>query len=232
MSFSETETDKFYTAGDFADLHNDPVVTRTLSRLAKSGFVIRISQGIYLYPKQTEFGPKLPTVYEVAKTIAKKDKSDIIPSGMTALNELGLSTQIPMKAIYLTNGTPRTIKLGKRTIVFKHSVPKMFSYKSKTFPMVVLALKEIGEENITEEIISSLKEVLSKEKKQDLIRHDYNLAPQWIRKKLLLLKEQLCQQLKNKHGQNDGMVRVRLQGPSSFNNMLCSTIFRSSKIER
>ena len=83
---------------------------------------------------------------------------------MTALNELGLSTQIPMKAIYLTNGTPRTIKLGKRTIVFKHSVPKMFSYKSKTFPMVVLALKEIGEENITEEINSSLKEVLSKEK--------------------------------------------------------------------
>ena len=139
-----------------------------------------------MYPKQTEFGSKLPTVYEVAKTIAKKDKSDIIPSGMTALNELGLSTQIPMKAIYLTNGTPRTIKLGKRTIVFKHSVPKMFSYKSKTFPMVVLALKEIGEENITEEIISSLKEVLSKEKKQDLIRHDYNLAPQWIRKKLLL----------------------------------------------
>ena len=179
-------TDKFYTAGDFADLHNDPVVTRTLSRLAKSGFVIRISQGVYLYPKQTEFGSKLPTVYEVAKTIAKKDKSDIIPSGMTALNELGLSTQIPMKAIYLTNGTPRTIKLGKKTIVFKHSVPKMFSYKSKTFPMVVLALKEIGEENITEEIISSLKEVLSKEKKQDLIRHDYNLAPQWIRKKLLL----------------------------------------------
>lgn len=101
--------DKFYTA----DLHNAPVATRTLSRLVKSDFVIRISQGVYLYPKQTEFGPKFPTVYEVAKIIAEKDKSDIIPSGMTVLNELGLSTQMPMRSIYLTNGTPRIIKQGK-----------------------------------------------------------------------------------------------------------------------
>lgn len=175
-------TDKMYTVGDFADLCNDSVVTRTLSRMTGEGILIRLSQGLYLYPEKTRYGVKMPTAYEIAAAIAKRDNSKIIPSGLTVLNELGLSTQIPMKMTYLTDGTTRTIKLGRRSIVLKHSVPRTFAYKSDTFPKVVLAMKEIGQSGITEEILNSIQTILSKDKNPELVREDYNIAPQWIRK--------------------------------------------------
>lgn len=175
-------TDKMYTVGDFADLCNDSVVTRTLSRMTGEGILIRLSQGLYLYPEKTRYGVKMPTAYEIAAAIAKRDNSKIIPSGLTVLNELGLSTQIPMKMTYLTDGTTRTIKLGRRSIVLKHSVPRTFAYKSDTFPKVVLAMKEIGQSGMTEEILNSIQTILSKDKNPELVREDYNIAPQWIRK--------------------------------------------------
>lgn len=174
--------DKMYIVSDFADLGNDSAVTRTLSRLAKEGMLVRVSQGIYLYPIETKYGIKMPTAHEIAKAIAEKDNARIIPSGLTVLNELGLSTQVPMKLTYLTDGTPRTIRLGRRTIEFKHTVPRTFAYKSTTFPKVVLAMKEIGQSGMTDTILQSIREILSKDDHQELVRSDYNIAPQWVRK--------------------------------------------------
>lgn len=178
---------QLYVVGDFADLNNDALVTRVLSRLEKEKILIRLSQGVYLYPKQNRYGVHKPSIDMIARAIAEKDKASIIPSGYTALNILGLSTQVPMNAIYLTNGTPRTINLGNRKIVFKKSVPRNFAYKSELFPLVVSAMKEIGEENISDYVAIKLKEILAKETNQDLIKQDFNIAPQWIRKKLNLI---------------------------------------------
>ena len=104
---------------DFADLNNDGLVTRALSRLEKEGMLVRISQGIYLYPMRNRFGILKPSIDDIAVAIAQKDKAGIIPSGLTALNKLGLSTQVTMNAVYLTDATAREIKIGNRTIVFK-----------------------------------------------------------------------------------------------------------------
>lgn len=186
---STAGVDRLYTVSDFADIGNDSVVTRTLSRLSKEGFLIRISQGLYLYPKQTKYGVKMPTVHEVASAVAAKDNSKIIPSGLTVLNELGLSTQVPMRITYLTDGSPRTIRLGNRSIVLKHAVPRMFAYKSDTFPKIVLAMKEIGQDGITDGVLDSINDILSKDRHPELVRKDYNIAPQWIRKCLAPLKE-------------------------------------------
>ena len=109
---------ELYVVSDFADLNNDETVTRVLSRLEKEALLVRISQGIYFYPKKTRYGILRPSTDEIARAIADKDKSRIIPSGLTALNLLGLSTQVPVNAVYLTNGTPRTIAVGGRKIVF------------------------------------------------------------------------------------------------------------------
>jgi len=173
-----------YMVSDFADLNNDALVTRVLSRLEKEQVLIRIAQGIYLYPSKNRFGVHKPSIDMIAKAIAEKDKARIIPSGLTALNILGLSTQVPMNAIYLTNGTPRTITVGNRKIIFKRSVPRNFSYKSDLFSLVASAMREIGEDNVDEETIQKIKEILAKEPNKDIIRQDFLIAPQWIRKKL------------------------------------------------
>lgn len=175
---------RLYVVGDFADLNNDALVTRVLSRLEKEKLLIRLSQGVYLYPNQNRYGVHKPSIDVIAKAIAEKDKTRIIPSGLTALNVLGLSTQVPMNAIYLTNGTPRIVTVGNRKIVFKKSVPRNFAYQSELFPLVVSAMKEMGEENINDDVILNLKKILAKETNQELIRQDFLIAPQWIRKKL------------------------------------------------
>lgn len=104
---------------DFADLNNDGLVTRALSRLEKEGMLVRISQGIYLYPMRNRFGILKPSIDDIAVAIAQKDKAGIIPSGLTALNKIALSTQVTMNAVYLTDATAREIKIGNRTIVLK-----------------------------------------------------------------------------------------------------------------
>jgi len=178
---------RLYVVGDFADLNNDALVTRVLSRLEKEKLLIRLSQGVYLYPNQNRYGVHKPSIDVIAKAIAEKDKARIIPSGLTALNVLGLSTQVPMNAIYLTNGTPRIVTVGNRKIVFKKSVPRNFAYQSELFPLVVSAMKEMGEENINDDVVLKLKKILAKETNQELIRQDFFIAPQWIRKKLNVL---------------------------------------------
>ena len=85
---------KIYIISDFADLNNDALATRVLSRLEKDGLLVRLSQGVYLYPSRNRFGIYKPTIDVIAKAIAEKDRADIIPSGLTALNLLGLSTQV------------------------------------------------------------------------------------------------------------------------------------------
>lgn len=177
---------KIYIISDFADLNNDALVTRVLSRLEKDGLLVRLSQGVYLYPSRNRFGICKPTIDVIAKAIAEKDRADIIPSGLTALNLLGLSTQVPMNAVYLTNGTPRVISVGNRKITFKKATPRYFAYKTKLFPLVVTALKEIGEENMDDNMVIKIKDILSKED-SELLRHDFLIAPQWMRKKLKLV---------------------------------------------
>lgn len=108
-----------YMVRDFADLNNDGLVTRALSRLEKEGMLVRISQGIYLYPMRNRFGILKPSIDDIAVAIAQKDKAGIIPSGLTALNTIALSTQVTMNAVYLTDATAREIKIGNSTIVLK-----------------------------------------------------------------------------------------------------------------
>ena len=160
-----------YMVRDFADLNNDGLVTRALSRLEKEGMLVRISQGIYLYPMRNRFGILKPR---------------IIPSGLTALDKLGLSTQVTMNAVYLTDATAREIKIGNRSIVFKRSAPRNFAYKTDVFPLVVGAMKEIGEANVTDEHLTIIKEAINKCEDKEAVRHDYNIAPGWIRKQLSL----------------------------------------------
>ena len=156
-------------------------VTKLLSIFEKEGLITRIAKGVYVKARKTRFGVVYPSAYELVKEIAKRDKAKVYPTGDTAANRLGFSTQVPMNACFLTSGTPRTLKLGNRIVTLKHGVPKNFAYKGELMPELVQALRNIGEENITEEIEKRIAKLLTETPETQTIEHDLQLAPVWIR---------------------------------------------------
>ncbi|MFN7846278.1 MAG: DUF6088 family protein [Bacteroidota bacterium] len=167
---------------DFIDLGSSEAIRVSLFRLEKEATIKRVAQGIYVRPKQSRLiGPLTPSAEDVAKAIAKRDRIRTLPTGSYALNILGLSTQVPMNIVLLTDGSPREIKVGKRTIKFKKTTPKNLLAKGKISRLVIQALKEIGNGKVSIGEQKKILALLKKENKQDLL-HDTALAPVWIQK--------------------------------------------------
>ena len=167
---------------DFQELGSSEAVRLSLFRLEKKDFIVRVAQGIYVRPKESSLIGKLtPSAEEVAEAIAKRDRIRTVPTGSYALNALGLSTQVPMNIVLLTDGSPREIKVGKRTIKFKKITPKNLLAKGRISRLAIQALKEIGNGKITTEEEQKILGLLSKEEVNDL-KHDIALAPVWIQK--------------------------------------------------
>ena len=168
---------------DFKDLASITTINQTLSRLAIQGILRRLGQGVYQYhPKiDKELGLINPSLEEIADAISKRDMVKIIPTGIYALQKLGLSTQMPMQAVYLTDGAPRKIKVGKRIITFKKTSPKKLLIKGKINQLVIQALSELKAKNITDAVIEKIFDALKNED-PSLIRKDAMLAPEWIAK--------------------------------------------------
>jgi ribosomal protein S19E (S16A) len=178
---------------DFSDLGSSEAVRLALFRLEKAGIIVRVAQGIYVRPKISKWiGPISPSAEEVAEAIAKRDRIRTVPTGSYALNAVGLSTQVPMNIVLLTDGSPREIKVGKRTIKFKKTTPKNLLAKGKISRLVIQALKEIGNGNVTEDEGKKIFELLKKEDEKDL-KHDIALAPVWIQK--MIKKGLTCGQI-------------------------------------
>jgi hypothetical protein len=123
----------------------------------------------------------VPSAEEVAEAITKRDRIRTVPTGNYALNALGLSTQVPMNIVFLTDGSPRIIKIGKRTIKFKKTTPKNLLAKGKISRLVIQALKEIGNGKVTAEEENKIMDLLKKEDLKDL-KHDIALARVWVQK--------------------------------------------------
>jgi predicted transcriptional regulator of viral defense system len=173
---------KVWTTSDFTHSASVESVKKALLRLTNEGFLVRIARGLYLYPKHDlEMGQLSPSLESVAEIIAKREGATLIPTGVHALNKLGLSTQIPTKLVYLTNAAPRVITVGKRTIRFKKTAPRFLKMKGEINRLVVQALKEIGQPNVSE---NDLKIIQKHLQTQDLktMNHDAKLAPAWIAK--------------------------------------------------
>ena len=173
---------ELFLPSDFSELGSSEAVRLSLFRLEKEGVIIRVAQGIYVRPRESSLIGKLtPTAEEVAEAIAKRDKIRTTPTGSYALNALGLSTQVPMNIVLLTDGSPREIKVGKRKIKFKKTTPKNLMAKGKISRLVIQALKEIGNGKVTAVEEQKILDVLKKENEKDL-KHDIALAPVWIQK--------------------------------------------------
>jgi len=173
---------ELFLPSDFSELGSSEAVRLSLFRLEKEGVITRVAQGIYVCPRESSLIGKLtPTAEEVAEAIAKRDKIRTTPTGSYALNALGLSTQVPVNIVLLTDGSPREIKVGKRKIKFKKTTPKNLMAKGKISRLVIQALKEIGNGKVTAVEEQKILDVLKKENEKDL-KHDIALAPVWIQK--------------------------------------------------
>ena len=135
---------------DFPEYHSE-FVGGTLAELTQEGMLVKLAQGVYAKPRISRFGLVLPSVDKIAQAIAARDNAEVLPSGMTALNVLGLSTQVPMKYSYLTTGSERIIKLKNQEIRLKRGVPKNFCYETKLIALLVQALKTLKQQNVGEE---------------------------------------------------------------------------------
>jgi ribosomal protein S19E (S16A) len=173
---------ELFLPADFRDLGSSEAVRLSLFRLEREGAITRVAQGIYVRPKESTLIGKLkPSAEEVAEAIVKRDRIRTVPTGSYALNALGLSTQVPMNIVLLTDGSPRVINVGKRTIKFKKTTPKNLLAKGKISRLVIQALKEIGNGKVREGEEEKIIALLRNEDDEDL-EHDIPLAPVWIQK--------------------------------------------------
>jgi hypothetical protein len=167
---------------DYLFYGTSKAIQKSLERLADKQVIVRVAQGIYVRPKISKLiGALVPTAEEVAEAIAKRDRIRTVPTGSYALNALGLSTQVPMNIVLLTDGSPREIRVGKRKIKFKKTTPKNLLAKGKISRLVIQALKEMGNGKVTTEEENKIIALLKKEDEKDL-KHDIALAPVWIQK--------------------------------------------------
>ena len=167
---------------DFLVFSNYKAISKALERLVNKNEIIRITRGIYaLSVIDPILGEIKPSTEDIAKAIAKKERARIIPSGALSLNALGLSSQVLMNVVYLTDGSPRKISLSKRSILFKKTSAKNLILRGEISTLVIQALKEIGNGNLTQDEEQILLNHLRKEEINNL-EHDIRFAPEWIRK--------------------------------------------------
>lgn len=182
LKIKKSSKGKIFFADDFAKFGSPENIRKVLSRLEKEGLLERLTHGIYLVPKKDELlGTLYPTTEEIAIEIAKRDKARIAPTGTLALYQLGLSTQIPLKAVYLTDGAQRTIAIGNRSIQFKKTAPRNLAIKDYLLMLIVQALKEIGQHKINENYLEKLKP-FALQVDPEILKSQTKFAPVWVQK--------------------------------------------------
>ena len=157
---------KLIFSSDFVRFGEQKTVNKVLERMAKDGSILRISRGVYYYPKidkKLGLGVLYPTLEVIAEGIAKRDKARIVPTGLYALDGSN-------RKLTLYNGA---------TIEFKHTAPKNLVFNSQLAMLLTFAFKSLGKDNVTDEILAHTKELLAKDKSQS-VKQDYKLMPAWV----------------------------------------------------
>lgn len=144
-----------FTPRHFVDFGTRGAVDMALSRLAKAGDVRRVGRGIYDYPRQHDkIGALSPDPDSLAAALATQRGDSLAPSGAAAANSLGLSTQVPAKASYATNGRSRTKRAGGRSLTLRHSRAPVLDDAPDSANAVVQALAYLGKDQIDADVIA------------------------------------------------------------------------------
>jgi hypothetical protein len=172
---------KAFSAKDFLDIASRGTIDMALTSLTRRGTIRRVRRGLYDMPKVNRAlgGELSPDIDEAARAIARRQRWKIVPEGAWAANLLGLSTQVPAKIIYLTDGPNNEVPIGRRSIHFKHARPKVMAGLEGKFALVVQALRHLGKEGVGPREIETLRAALSPAEKRKLVK-DTRFGVDWI----------------------------------------------------
>ena len=170
-----------YVAVDFVDISDKTSVNAYLARLVDEGLIRRVLHGVYDKPEYNDFLEEYvaPSPDKVANAIARNFGWTIVPCGDTALNLLGLSTQVPAAWVYVSDGTYKEYTYDNTTIQFKRTTNKEVSKLSYKTALTVQALKALGKDKIDDMVISRLGKLLTAEEKQTMLE-EAKAATSWI----------------------------------------------------
>jgi len=169
-----------FTPEHFKDLGSRDAVASALKRTKQSGEIRQLARGLYDCPREhPKLGMLEPTVDDIAAALAGRDALRLQPTGAYAANLLGLSTQVPMKVVYLTDGRSRTVQIGNRQITLKHTTPRNMATAGKISGLVIQALRHIGQPHVDENIIAQLGNRLDQPARKQLMK-DIRYATAWI----------------------------------------------------
>lgn len=179
-----------FTINDIIDLGSYDNLRKILERMTKSGTLRRLIRGVYEIPKYNKTFNMIapPSIDDIAKALARNFNWDIYPSGNYALNILGISAQIPSKYIYISSGPNRKYEYEGNIIIFKHATLKETNSFSYITNIVIQAFKELGKDNITDEIIKLIRQKFSNDE-INLICEEAKKTTIWIYQNILRLKE-------------------------------------------
>ncbi len=166
---------------DFIPPFSDVEVRKALSELAKKGTIRRVSHGIYYYPRYSDILQQYlsPDIEQVAYAYARKFNWRIQPSGNTALNYLGLSTQVSASHLYVSDGPSRTYKIGNQSLKFKHMALKETGLQLRESRLLVQALRALGKDHVTPDIIRKISETIGDVPSVKILR-DTQQVSVWI----------------------------------------------------
>lgn len=143
-----------FTPKDFLDFGSRAAIDQALSRLARAGVIRRLDRGLYDYPKQhAVLGTLSPDVDRIADAVSAKTGESVFPSGAMAANYMGLSTQVPAKPSYLTNGASKVRKIAGRTLTFKHARVPILDQVPAQVNYTLQALAYLGRDNVDADVI-------------------------------------------------------------------------------
>lgn len=170
-----------FTKTDFVAEFGEGNIHQALSSLAKAGTIRRVCRGVYDYPRYSELLKQTlsPDIDQVAQALARKFNWRILPSGDAALNLLGLSTQVPGRWIYLSDGPGREYEIGKHALVFRKSSLKDVGFKYRESGLVVQALKALGKDRVDDAVIATVRQQLDAKACERMLK-DARSSTSWI----------------------------------------------------
>lgn len=170
-----------FFSNDFVDEFARTQIDNALSDLTKEGRIRRVCRGIYDYPKYSNLlGQELsPDFDQVAHAFARKFNWRILPSGDAALNILGLSTQVPGRYVYLSDGPNRKYSINKYTLEFKSTVLKDIGFKHQESGVIVQAIKALGRDRVSGDVIDKIRKKIDSNKCREVLK-DTKSVTSWI----------------------------------------------------
>jgi len=169
-----------FTPRQFLDLGSRDAIDHALSRQCRAGTIRKITRGLYDLPRDhPRFGRLSPSSDAIATALKGRDAIRLQPSGAHAANMLGLSDQVPVRMVFLTDGPSRRVTVDRREIVLKRTTPRNLATAGRASGLVIQALRWLGKQNVDDRVVAKLRRHLKPEDKAVLLE-DAHLAPGWI----------------------------------------------------